>query len=906
MKVACRLLNRGNCVRFVETFLILMLLASVMFAPCVRAADEPIGQPEDVVRATLDNGLRVVIVRNLLSPVVTTVVNYLVGSTEAPEGFPGMAHAQEHMMFRGAPELSAAQLANITAAMGGMFEAYTRQNVTQYLFTVPAEDLDVALHIESIRMRGILDSEELWNRERGAIEQEVAQDLSSPEYVFYTRLLEALFKGTPYAHDALGTRSSFEETTGAMLREFYDAWYAPNNAILVIVGNVQPQDAMAQVKRIFSDIPAKKLPARPRVRLEPVTPITIRLDTDNPSGMVIASFRMPGYDSPDYAAALVLADVLDSQRGSLYAMVPEGKALDTGFQMEALPKAGFSYAIAEFPQGADEQALLKDLQKVLTVVKESGVPADLVKAAKRRKEADAELEKNSVSGLAMAWSDALAIEGRQSPEDDVDAIEKVTVEDVNRLARTHLDLDHSITAILTPRPSGKPVSSKGFGGSESFMPKEIVPVELPQWAQGLLSRLSIPRSNLNPVVSILPNGIKLIVQSESVSSMVGIYGHVRNRPELEVPAGKEGVDEVLDKLFSFGTTSMDRVTFLKALDEIGAYESAGTDFSLQVLSDQFDRGVQLLADNELHPALPEAAFETVRRQVADTAAGLLQSPGYLAERAIKKALLPPNDPALRQATPATVSSLAIQDVREYYRRVIRPDLTTNVVIGRITPNQAKASIEKYFGAWKAPEGPKPETLLKPVGLNGPSNVVVPNTSRVQDRVTLAETLALNRSNPDYYALQLGNHILGGAFYATRLYSDLRENAGLVYYVSSSFEMSQTRAVYVVEYACDPSNVGKARAIVERNLNDMRSTLVSPEELEQAKALLLREIPLAESDVDSIALGFIHRTELDLPLDEPTYAAERYVQLTAEQVKEAFMRWLRPGDLIQVTEGPNPR
>src|SRR5512143_2973556 len=177
----------------------------------------------DVLRATLANGLRVVIVPNTLAPVVTTEVNYLVGSNEAPDGFPGMAHAQEHMMFRGSPGLSAAQLANIIALMGGRFNADTQQNVTQYFLTVPRDDLDVALKLEAVRMSGCLDSEELWAQERGAIEQEVAQDLSNPEYVFSIRLLENMFRNTPYAHDALGTRPSFDKTTGAMLKKFYNS-----------------------------------------------------------------------------------------------------------------------------------------------------------------------------------------------------------------------------------------------------------------------------------------------------------------------------------------------------------------------------------------------------------------------------------------------------------------------------------------------------------------------------------------------------------------------------------------------------------------------------------------------------------------------------------------------------------
>ncbi len=133
-----------------------------------------------VLRATLGNGLRVVIVHNSLAPVVATSVNYLAGSDEAPEGFPGTAHAMEHMMFRGSPGLSADQLADIGSIVGGDFNANTREGLTQYLFTVPAEDLDIALNIEALRMRAVLAAPKEWETERGAIEQEVAQDLSEP------------------------------------------------------------------------------------------------------------------------------------------------------------------------------------------------------------------------------------------------------------------------------------------------------------------------------------------------------------------------------------------------------------------------------------------------------------------------------------------------------------------------------------------------------------------------------------------------------------------------------------------------------------------------------------------------------------------------------------------------------
>ena len=873
--------------------------------PQIQATDARADEAQEVLRATLENRLKVVIVRNSLAPAVTTVVNYLVGSNEAPEGFPGTAHAQEHMMFRGSPGLSAGQLADIVATMGGMFNADTQQTVTQYFFTVPADDLDVALHIELIRMRGVLDNERLWQQEKGAIEQEVAQDLSNPEYVFYTKLLAALFRGTPYEHSPLGTVGSFDKTTGEMLKKFYETWYTPNNAILVIVGDVPPAQALERVKTLFGSLPGKPLPERPKIKLEPVKPDTLHLKTDQPIGMAVISFRMPGYGSEDYAASQVLSDVLSSQRGDLYALVPQGKALYAGFNLSPLPEAGLGYAVAAFPQGADAQALMDEVRTVLAEGVKKGFSADLIEAAKRQEMTNSELQKNSVFGLAMAWSQAVAVEGRQSPTDDLKAIQAVTAADVNRVARRYLDPNHAVMAILTPEVSGQPTSTKAPGGVESLMPKHAEAVRLPDWAQNAMQRLSVPKSTLNPTVTTLSNGLKLIVQPATISNTVSVYGHVRNEPALETPPDKEGVNQILDQMFGYGTTTLDRLAFQQALDEIGASESAGTDFSLDVLATQFDRGVQLLADNVLRPALPEEAFTVVRQQVAGTVAGLLQSPGYLATRALDKGLYPKDDPSLREATPATVKALTLADVQAYHRRVFRPDLTTIVVIGRTTPDVARTVIEKHFGSWQA-AGPKPEVLLPSVPANVPSVVTVPDASRVQDMVTLSQTLGLVRSNPDYYSLQLGNHVLGGGFYATRLYRDLREESGLVYNVSASLDVNQTRGTCTVQYACDPSNVAKAREIVQRNLAQMQRDMVSAGELQNAKALLLREIPLAESSVDNIAQGFISRVDLDLPLNEPILAAQRYMELTTAQVQAAFQKWIRPDSLVQVVQGPAPK
>jgi zinc protease len=140
---------------------VLLLVPIVLFTHDAMADETANGQA--VLRATLTNGLQVVIVRNTLAPVVTTMINYRVGADECSTNFPGMAHATEHMMFRGSPGLSADQLADISASMGGDFDANTQHPVTQYFFTTPVEHLDVALHVEAARMQDLLTEESLWD-----------------------------------------------------------------------------------------------------------------------------------------------------------------------------------------------------------------------------------------------------------------------------------------------------------------------------------------------------------------------------------------------------------------------------------------------------------------------------------------------------------------------------------------------------------------------------------------------------------------------------------------------------------------------------------------------------------------------------------------------------------------------
>jgi zinc protease len=874
--------------------------------PAAAIKTAPAGHDLPVTRATLANGMRVVIIRSALAPVATVEANFLVGGNETPEGFPGMAHAQEHMAFRGCAGMTADQTSAIYALLGGENNADTQQSITQYFATVPSADVDVALQAQATCLRGIDDSQAEWDQERGAIEQEVQRDLSNPTYKFVNRLNGAIFAGTPYAHDPLGTKSSFDATTGAMLKDFYEKWYSPSNVVLLVVGDVDAAATLKKIKDLYGDIPAHALPERPAIELQPFKTDSFSIDSNLPYVLGFIAYRMPGTDSADYAASQILSDVLSSQRGDLYAMVPAGKALAAEFGMaETYRKASVGFGVVVLPSGADAAGAIDEMRGILNKYAASGVPEELVDAAKRSEIAQAEFQRNSIPGLAEVWSAALASEGRNSPEEDIDAMRKVTLADVNRVAKQYLLNANTITATLKPVNAGGPVADKGFGGAEQVTSSPTKPVELPAWAEGPLAQLQAPADFIPVSDTTLPNGIRLIVRTDTTSPTITVLGSVKQNPDLQTPAGEDGLSEVLDGLYSYGTEKLDRIAFQKALDDIAANESAGYSFSLSVLKEYFSRGVELLADNELHPALPEQAFKITQQQSAQFVAGNLQSPGYRSSRALAVGLLPAGDPVLRQTTPETLSKLTLEEVKQYHATTVRPDLTTIVIIGDVTAAEARTVIEKWFGDWKA-SGPKPNTTLPPVPVNQSSAVTVPDPEQVQDQVTLAEQLDLNRFDPDYYPLQLGNHVLGGGFYATRLFHDLRQVSGYVYSVNVSLDATKSRAKYTVDYGCDPQNVSKARALIVRDLDQMRTADVSASELHLAKALLLRQIPLSNASEEALAGGLLARAGMDLPLDEPVVAARKYLQLTADDVKSAFAKHIRTDNLVQVVHGPAPQ
>lgn len=862
----------------------------------------------DVVKTTLSNGLRIVIVRNALAPVISTDMTYLVGSRDDPAGFPGMAHAQEHMMFRGTKNLSTSQLGTIATALGGDFNAQTSDTLTQYEFTVPASDFDDVLRIESDRMREVLDSQAQWENERGAIEQEVLHDESAPGGDFFRDVQKLAFAGTPYARQGVGTREAFNRLTGPEIKAFHQRWYAPNNAVFVVAGDVDPSAVIGQIRARFAAIPRRTIPAHSNGHLSAVQRVVLRRPTSLVYPLAAVGFRMPGIDSPDFLPSYVLQGILDSARGPLHALADTGDALDGEWlSLPYVPAGQLAFATAALPQGGDPSAMARRLEGIMTDYAQHGVPPELFTTTKRQLIAAQELSRNSISALASDWATTIALDGEPSIAREQQLIAAVTLGEVDRAAHRYLAVDHAIVGALTPSAGASvnaPPAPAERGPEKPLAAQQPVTV-LPEWGNALLANVTVPPATREPAQSRLSNGINLIVMPETISDSVFVFGRVRTSPGLEEPAGKEGVSSVLAALFGQGTQTRDRIAFARAQDDIDSTLAAGYNFALQTTSPYVDRAIGLLAENELHPRFDDPTFALAQRRAIDQLRTAQNGSATVALRRAETKLLPAGDPALREPTVSGLEALTLDDVRAYDGTVMRPDLTTIVVVGNIGVAAARADIERAFGGWRATGAP-PALDLPAVPLNPPADVRLTLPAGGQDDVSLMQIVTLARSAPEFSPLELGNAILGGGALGpdqSRLFRDLRQNAGLVYSIGSRLSSAGTRSRFTATFACLPANEPHIASLIDAEIERMKTQPVGSFELSLMKASLVHRSLIGEAAVESIGGSLLDAAANGLPLDVARIDDARIVASDAGSVQHAFTAYLHPKNFVRVVVGP---
>ena len=877
-----------------------LLLSSVAAAQTASPGSADAADP--AVQATLANGMRVVLLPNHLAPVATTVMVYNVGSDD--DTMPGIAHATEHMMFRGTQDVSATQLALMMARAGAQYDASTGNTRTQYYFTLPSPYVDLALRIAADRMTGALMRESDWQTERGAIEQEVRAHQSIPGMAAFAQMRQAIFGDTPYAQDGVGTIASFEAMHASDIAAFYHRWYHPNNALLIVSGDIDPAALLATIHSLFDPIPAAKLP--PHTSVDPVFTASALHGTvaELPVPVALSAYRFPSLSSADYDAGQVLSAALDSSQGAFRDLMVQGKILVGLALAGAYPQTGTMMVMGAGVPGSSPQAVADALDGAIAAYRQTGIPADLVNEVKFGTLAEQALSEASIPGLAFGWAQADLL-GDSSPSQLYDRMRAVTVDDVNRLLRADLDPKHSVTLLLKPggfstAPHADPKG--GAADSVAVTPEREEP--LPSWAASYFDApIRVPKNQSTSVTYHLKNGLTLIVRPESTAPAVVVAGEVQSNTDLNEPIGKDGVGDLTAALLPLGTTTYDRTAFQAQAAAIGAKITLGTSFGAVVQSAYFHRAIALLANGMLDPAFLAKHFDVLKRTTAGTLAASQGLPATQAAIAQLNAMYPPGDPHRRHETAQSIEAVTLADVRRWYSFAYRPELTTIAIVGDVTPEQARAAIQHYFGPWQDGTKEAPSFAYPPVPQRKGKSVTIISPSSTHADVTLTQPLNIHQGADDVVALQLANTMLSEEGMGSVLFRDLRTQHGYVYDVSSDLSVDTDGSIFSIDFSADQDNVNRAQALALADIRDMQTNLVSERDLQRAKAMLVARRVLPLDSYSGIAADVLARAEDGLSRhDDDTYW-KRLLNTTPQQVRAAMRKWIHVNRFTRVLVKP---
>lgn len=431
----------------------------------VTAASGASAQVFNPTTFTLDNGMQVVVIENHRAPIVSHMVWYKVGSADEPPGKSGIAHFLEHLMFKGTEAIAPGEFSKIVARNGGRDNAFTSLDYTAYFQNIAADRLELVMEMEADRMRNLtLDPEHVRNERQVVIEERLARTDNNPQALLHEQVSAALFMNHPYRIPVIGWASEIAGLTQQDAEAFYRTWYAPNNAILVVAGAVDPAEIRRLAETYYGPIEPGPVPDRTTTRaVEPPQVAERRVVLEDSKVEQPAWSRRyvaPSYRLGDTSQAYplqILSEVLGGGATSrLYRTLVVEQALASGagswYDPASLDHGSFGIGATPRP-GVTVETLEAGIDEVLRELLEKGVSADEVTRAKNRLRASVAYARDSLHTGARVLGEALTT--GQSVE-DVEAwperIAAVTPGQVTAAARAVLEERSSVTGILLPAP----------------------------------------------------------------------------------------------------------------------------------------------------------------------------------------------------------------------------------------------------------------------------------------------------------------------------------------------------------------------------------------------------------------------------------------------------------------------
>ena len=432
-------------------------------APKAPAGSKAMAHLPTVDTFQLGNGLKVSVLRVDSAPVVAVQVWYHAGSKDEPRDRRGSAHMFEHMMFKGTQHVRPEAHAQMLNGVGGYVNAATDEDATHFIDTVPSDYLDFAVQLEAERMRNLMFRPDMIATEKEVVKEEIRQQENSPVAKGFLRFLDIAYTKHPYAWTAGGNLKDLDATTPEDLKKFYDAYYQPNNAMLVVVGKVTPEQVRASAEKWFGAIPKAAEPPRPAAQAQEPAQTSQRKQVVEPGqiGLTLVGWHIPGAKEKDVYALQVASIILGAGDSSRIKVRLKGDkthpaiALDGGMESIVREDPGMTIALGAWldAKQADgvEAAIFDEVKKL----GEKGPAAEELRKAKNQVQSGFVFSLEHAQGLAEAIGRSWILTGDpQQFLHDVDEVEKVSIADVQRVVKQYLGPDRA-TVVVIPTKGAK-------------------------------------------------------------------------------------------------------------------------------------------------------------------------------------------------------------------------------------------------------------------------------------------------------------------------------------------------------------------------------------------------------------------------------------------------------------------
>ena len=901
--------------------------ACLLLGPATLAQTPPAGSAASIVvppfqyqERTLPNGLKLVTSVDHSTPLVNIQIFYGVGSKDDPEGRSGFAHLFEHMMFKATKDMPAEYMDRLTEDVGGLNNASTADDFTNYFDVVPSNHLERLLWAESERMSSLMVDDANFKSERAVVEEELRQRVLADPYGRFEALAipQNSFAVHPYKRPGIGSIADLDDASIADVRAFHATYYRPDNAMLIVVGDFDPAQLDAWIDKYFGPIKAPATPF-PRVTAKepPRTgPKTVTAYGPNvPLPAVAITWLGPAASDPDQAPLTVLDALLtggDSARLNQSLVYRQQLAQSVFSASDARQQPGLFYVGAILADGKTvkqgEAALLAEVAKL----RDTPVDAAELDKAKTILVAQDLRQREPIYGRGYAFGYAHYVEGSVSKvNDDLKEIQAVTAADVQRVARKYLPDDRRVTidyvsekerpAGSAERPSPSQPSAPVAAAPAAPTAPSVQPAERqtpPPPGPPVTPRLPVASEKT------LPNGLRVIVAHDGTLPLVTAQLTVKAGGAAD-PAGKAGLADFTASLLNQGAGTRTAEQVARDVEALGAQIEGsggwdGSRVSLEAITAKLPAAMAIFADVVRRPTFAQEELERLRARTLDSLEVSLQQPGELARFAAADAVFAgtPYGHVLG-GSPASIKRFTRADITGFHQAWYRPDDAVLVLTGDLTPEQGFALAEQAFGDWKAPAQPLGQ-IPAAAPQTKPRVIVIDLPGTGQAAVDLYMP-AIRRADPRYYQVLVANSVLGGG-YSARLNEEVRVKRGLSYGANSVIDARRGVGPIAATAQTKNESAVEVADLMLKEMAGLKSNPPDAGELTARKSTLTGSFGRSVASTGGLASYLSSLALQGVDLNEINRYSPSVEAVTADQVKAMAEQVLDPARATIIIAG----